>query len=68
MKTAVLFLVVSLAACSSVRSTYRKIRNENQTGEKAPELDLSGVVWVNGSEADLAKRSQWTVFAFFKPT
>ena len=68
MKTVALFLMVSLAACSSIRSTYRSIRNENQTGEKIPELDLSGVVWVNGSSADLAKRSEWTVYAFFKPT
>jgi hypothetical protein len=68
MRKLCLFLVVSIAACSSVRSGYRTLRNEEREGSKAPELDLAGVDWVNGSEADLSKSAGWTLFAFFKPT
>ena len=61
-------LIMPLSGCSSIRATYRKIRNENQTGEHAPKLDLSGVAWVNGIMADMDTPTAWTVFAFFKPT
>jgi hypothetical protein len=66
-----LVLLTCLAACSSVRSGYRTMRNDEREGTKAPDLstdlDLADVVWVNGSAADLRGGAEWTAFVFFKP-
>lgn len=66
MRIAALLLLAALTACSSFREGYRTMRNDELEGQKAPEMDLSGVAWVNGSAEDL-KDAEWTVLVFFKP-
>ena len=67
MKLGIMFTLLCLVACSSVRSGYRTMRNEEREGTKAPELDLSDAVWVNGTAADVRGDAEWTAYVFFKP-
>jgi len=61
----VLPIVFFLAACSSIRQTYREINNKELEGERAPPIE--GGTWVGIGHEEF-ESARWKVLAFFKPT
>ena len=56
---------LTLAACSSMKESYREANNEEMEGRAAPPIE--GGTWVGGGEAEF-RAARFKVLAFFKPT